>query len=37
MTDASKIAVAKVVLPKDILNNLDFSDNIDSKWAWLSL
>ena len=31
ITDASKIAVAKVVIPKDIINNFDFSDNIDIK------
>lgn len=31
MTDKSKISIAKVVIPKDILNNLDFSDNIDSR------
>jgi len=31
VTDASKIAVAKSVIPKDILNNLDFSNNIDIK------
>ena len=31
ITDASKIAVAKAVIPKDILKNLDFSDNIDIK------
>ncbi|MCL2813990.1 MAG: hypothetical protein FWD23_05260 [Oscillospiraceae bacterium] len=31
MTDASKVAVVKAVIPKDILDKLDFSDNIDSK------
>jgi len=31
ITDASKIAVAKVVIPKDILKNLDYSDKIDIK------
>ena len=31
ITDASKIAVAKAVITKDILNKFDFSDNIDSK------
>ena len=30
-TDASKIAIAKAVIPKDILKNLDFSDNIYTK------
>jgi hypothetical protein len=31
LTDESKVAVAKAVIPKDILKNLDFSNNIDSK------
>ena len=30
-TDESKIAVAKVVILKDILKNLDLSNNIDIK------
>ena len=31
VTDTSKIAIAKAVIPKKILMNLDFSNNIDVK------
>ena len=31
VTDPSKIAIAKAVIPKHIFENLDFSDNIDTK------
>ena len=31
ITDASKVAVAKVEIPKYLLNNFDFSNNIDIK------
>jgi len=31
LTDSSKIAVAKAVIPKEILDNLDYSNHIDVK------